>query len=320
MPAGPLPTTTTCGAVAAGVENVGGVVRSGGGGDSPTDQASTTRRHRRWRGRASNDIRRSRTSDSTSGAQPSAPATAARSASPATAGGSGEGGRSSTTSRGTAAILAPAAASCERREGSRPCTRPGDRDVAACAGIAQVSAARSRPGLSIKPDRALGCVALAVASLRDRGTRPPAEEHRAARRDGGAGRRERHATSAEFAVGLFLTTIALGVAAAGRLGLGALLLACGATIVVWAYLQRRAEGARLASLLAGQTRILEMVATGSSLGEVLDALCRLIENQVPGLICSVLLLEGDRLRDQVGIASCREREESAVRAESGKHK
>ena len=112
--------------------------------------------------------------------------------------------------------------------------------------------------------------------------------------------RERQATSAEFAIGLFLTAIALGVAATGRLVLGASLLACGATVVVWAYAQRRAEAARLASLLAGQTRILEMVATGSSLGEVLDALCRLVESQVPGLICSVLLLEGDRLRDGAG--------------------
>jgi len=112
--------------------------------------------------------------------------------------------------------------------------------------------------------------------------------------------RERHATSAEFAIGLFLTAIAVGVAAEGHLRLGAWLLACGATVVVWAYVQRRAEAARLASLLAGQTRILEMVATGSSLGEVLDALCRLVESQVPGLICSVLLLEGDRLRDGAG--------------------
>jgi signal transduction histidine kinase len=114
------------------------------------------------------------------------------------------------------------------------------------------------------------------------------------------GVRERQATSAEFAIGLFLTAIALGVAATGRLALGASLLACGATVVVWAYAQRRAEAARLASLLAGQTRILEMVATGSSLGEVLDALCRLVESQVPGLICSVLLLEGGRLRDGAG--------------------
>src|SRR5262249_34934960 len=108
------------------------------------------------------------------------------------------------------------------------------------------------------------------------------------------GARDRHAPSAEFAIGLFLTAIALGVAAAGRLGLGALLLGCGATIVVWAYLQRRAEAARLAALLAGQTRILEMVATGSSLGEELDALCRLVANQAPRRS------EGARLRDGAG--------------------
>ncbi len=53
---------------------------------------------------------------------------------------------------------------------------------------------------------------------------------------------------------------------------------------------------RTALLLRGQTRILEMIAFGKPLGEILGALCELVESQVPRMICSVLLLEGDRLR------------------------
>ncbi len=57
---------------------------------------------------------------------------------------------------------------------------------------------------------------------------------------------------------------------------------------------------RLALLLRGQTRLLEMIAVGKALPEVLQALCDLVEQQVPGMLCSVLLLEGDRLRDGAG--------------------
>jgi signal transduction histidine kinase len=59
--------------------------------------------------------------------------------------------------------------------------------------------------------------------------------------------------------------------------------------------ERRAR-AQGAALVAGHTRILEMIATGTPLPGVLDALCRMIEAQAPGLLCSVLLREGDRLR------------------------
>jgi len=53
---------------------------------------------------------------------------------------------------------------------------------------------------------------------------------------------------------------------------------------------------RLALLLRGQTAILEMIAVGKPLAEVLQAVCELVEQQTPGLLCSVLLLEHDRLR------------------------
>jgi PAS domain S-box-containing protein len=53
---------------------------------------------------------------------------------------------------------------------------------------------------------------------------------------------------------------------------------------------------RAESLIAVEKRILEMVAKGDSLAEILDSLCRLVEEQASGVLASVLLLDGDRLR------------------------
>src|SRR5205085_4352588 len=53
---------------------------------------------------------------------------------------------------------------------------------------------------------------------------------------------------------------------------------------------------RTESLLAVEKRILEMVAKGDSLAEILDSLCRLVEDQASGALASILLLDGDRLR------------------------
>src|ERR1700726_2738956 len=53
---------------------------------------------------------------------------------------------------------------------------------------------------------------------------------------------------------------------------------------------------RAESLFAGEKRILEMVATGGSLAEILESLCRLVEEQAGGVLPSILLLDGDRLR------------------------
>jgi PAS domain S-box-containing protein len=50
------------------------------------------------------------------------------------------------------------------------------------------------------------------------------------------------------------------------------------------------------SLLAAEKRILEMVAKGESLTEILDSLCRLVEEPAKGVLASILLLDGDRLR------------------------
>jgi PAS domain S-box-containing protein len=53
---------------------------------------------------------------------------------------------------------------------------------------------------------------------------------------------------------------------------------------------------RAESLLAGEKRILEMLAKGDSLAEILDSLCRFAEEQASGVLASILLLDDDRLR------------------------
>src|SRR2546427_5256954 len=60
---------------------------------------------------------------------------------------------------------------------------------------------------------------------------------------------------------------------------------------------RMGELEQAEALLAGENRLLEMVATGESLPSILDGICRLVENISGGSLCSILLLDpnGDRL-------------------------
>ncbi|HVX11150.1 MAG TPA: ATP-binding protein [Pirellulales bacterium] len=51
-------------------------------------------------------------------------------------------------------------------------------------------------------------------------------------------------------------------------------------------------------LRAGQHQVLEMIATGKPLADVLAAVCRVIEQQEPGLLCSIVLT--DYARQQMG--------------------
>jgi PAS domain S-box-containing protein len=55
---------------------------------------------------------------------------------------------------------------------------------------------------------------------------------------------------------------------------------------------------RREALLAGENRILELVAKGDSLGDILDRLCRLVEELSPGVLASILLMDanGKQLR------------------------
>jgi PAS domain S-box-containing protein len=49
-------------------------------------------------------------------------------------------------------------------------------------------------------------------------------------------------------------------------------------------------------LLAGEKRLLEMVAKGDSLSSILDDICRLVEELCSGCLCSILLLDSSRKR------------------------
>ena len=56
------------------------------------------------------------------------------------------------------------------------------------------------------------------------------------------------------------------------------------------------ERKRAESLLAGEKRLLEMIAKGDSLSAILNSLCRLVEEQLPEVLSSVLLLGGNQFR------------------------
>ncbi len=49
-------------------------------------------------------------------------------------------------------------------------------------------------------------------------------------------------------------------------------------------------------LIASRNKVLELVAQGAPLSHVLETICRSIEELAPGVLCSILLLEGDKLR------------------------
>jgi len=58
----------------------------------------------------------------------------------------------------------------------------------------------------------------------------------------------------------------------------------------------RGERRRAEALLAGEKRLLEMIAKGDTLAMILDALCRLVEEQSPTCLSSILLLDPDGTR------------------------
>ncbi len=60
--------------------------------------------------------------------------------------------------------------------------------------------------------------------------------------------------------------------------------------------KERDERKRAEALLAGEKRLLEMIAKGDSLSMILDALCRLVEELTTGSLSSILLLDPDGRR------------------------
>src|ERR1700678_578473 len=56
------------------------------------------------------------------------------------------------------------------------------------------------------------------------------------------------------------------------------------------------ERKRAEAFLTGEKRILEMVAKGAPLPQILDSVCRFVEEHASGVLASILLFDGDRLR------------------------
>ena len=59
---------------------------------------------------------------------------------------------------------------------------------------------------------------------------------------------------------------------------------------------------RADALLAGEKRLLEMIAKGQDLSMILEALCRLVEELCEGALASILLLDPDGQRLWLGAA------------------
>jgi len=74
-------------------------------------------------------------------------------------------------------------------------------------------------------------------------------------------------------------------------------------VVRWYGVSIDIEDRKLAeAMLAGEKRLLEMMARGDALVLILDALCRLVEEQSGNVLCSVLMLDPDGLHLRHGAA------------------
>src|SRR5882724_1304595 len=62
------------------------------------------------------------------------------------------------------------------------------------------------------------------------------------------------------------------------------------------------ERKRAEALLAGEKRLLEMIAKGEPLQRTLEALCRLVEQDATGSSCSILFVDEDAMRLRLGVA------------------
>src|SRR6202030_3776549 len=74
-------------------------------------------------------------------------------------------------------------------------------------------------------------------------------------------------------------------------------------IVLWYRLHTDIDDRKRAeALLAGEKRLLEMVAGGHSVSEILGALCRFVESTASGCYCSVVLVDPSGTRLEHGVA------------------
>jgi PAS domain S-box-containing protein len=74
-------------------------------------------------------------------------------------------------------------------------------------------------------------------------------------------------------------------------------------VVYWYVLNADIDDRKQAeALLAGEKRLLEMVASGQSMSEILEALCQLVESTASGCYCSVVLVDASGTRLEHGAA------------------
>jgi signal transduction histidine kinase len=74
-------------------------------------------------------------------------------------------------------------------------------------------------------------------------------------------------------------------------------------IVLWYLLHTDIDDRKRAeALLAGEKRLLEMVASGHSMSGILEALCQLVESTASGCYCSVVLIDSSGTRLEHGAA------------------
>jgi PAS domain S-box-containing protein len=74
-------------------------------------------------------------------------------------------------------------------------------------------------------------------------------------------------------------------------------------IVLWYILQTDIDDLKRAeALLAGEKRLLEMVAAGQSMSAILEALCHFVESAISGCYCSIVLVDASGARLEHGAA------------------
>jgi len=98
---------------------------------------------------------------------------------------------------------------------------------------------------------------------------------------------------------LGMPLVSLPKVIAALVGARGIALAVGfASAIAMAYVHARHRRARthLAAVLAGQTEILDRITRGAPLDAILTALVAMVERHAEGMLCSVLLLEGNVLR------------------------
>ncbi len=83
---------------------------------------------------------------------------------------------------------------------------------------------------------------------------------------------------------------------AGERGLALAVGFLGSIAVAYEHTRHRRARAKVAAVLAAHTEILERITDGAPLDAILTALTAMVEQHADGMLCSVLLLDGDHLR------------------------